>query len=217
MTEYFDLCDERGHPLGIVKERAQVHRDGDWHRVFHCWLVHPRGPSLLLQLRATNKETSPGLWDVSVGGHYSAGEGVEGGLREIQEELGLTVSRDELTQIGWHRWEDFFSSNGLIEREVADIFFLLRRVRLADLRPLAEEISAIAFVPASALRGLSEGNLTQINVSARAAEDGRLFPAEINLGSLVPRNGEHGYYGKAARFAEVFARGEARVHRRRWW
>jgi isopentenyldiphosphate isomerase len=217
VAEYFDLCDDRGRALGIVKERSLVHRDGDWHRVFHCWLVHPRGPSLLLQLRAPTKETSPGLWDVSVGGHYSAGEGIEGGLREIQEELGLSVGLGDLTQVGWQRWEDFFSSNGLIEREVADIFFLLRPVRMADLKPLAEEISAVAYVPTHALRRLAEGHLGQITVPARRPDGHDPFDATITLDSLVPRNGERGYYRKAARFAEAFARGEARVHRRRWW
>ena len=39
MTELLDIYDENGNHLGI-KERRAVHLDGDWHRVFHCWVVY---------------------------------------------------------------------------------------------------------------------------------------------------------------------------------
>ena len=55
---------------------------------------------LVLQRRSEAKDTWPGLWDVSVGGHYAAGEGLEGGLREIEEELGLEVREEQLVQAG---------------------------------------------------------------------------------------------------------------------
>ena len=38
MQEMLDIYDEEGRHIG-VKERGSVHRDGDWHRVFHCWVV----------------------------------------------------------------------------------------------------------------------------------------------------------------------------------
>src|SRR5262245_11662165 len=37
--EPFDLCDDEGHLLGRSKARALVHRDGDWHRSLHLWVV----------------------------------------------------------------------------------------------------------------------------------------------------------------------------------
>lgn len=216
MAEYFDVCDERGQPLGIVKERSLVHRDGDWHRVFHCWVVDPKGPSIVLQQRAATKEVAPGLWDVSVGGHYSAGEGIEGGLREIEEELGLKVKRAELIHVGWQRWVNAFP-NGIIEREIADIFFLCRPIRLGALHPALDEISALTLVPARVLERVAEGKLPTAPIRARHAVSGEGFSASLTLDSLVPRGGERDYYGKAARFAEALAKDEARVHRRRWW
>src|SRR5436309_438836 len=106
--ELIDLCDERGQLLGRTKPRALVHRDGDWHRSFHCWVVSPGSvdpPGIVLQRRAPAKETWGSLWDVSVGGHYAAGEGIEGGLREMREELGLRVAAEELLHVGWRREE----------------------------------------------------------------------------------------------------------------
>src|SRR4051812_30424750 len=43
-SELFDLYDADGAPLGLRKERALVHRDGDWHRSLHLWVVLAEGP-----------------------------------------------------------------------------------------------------------------------------------------------------------------------------
>src|SRR5436190_247032 len=82
-AEPLALCDARGRPLAGGEPRGAVHRDGTWHRSFHCWVVRagPRGPELVLQRRAASKDTWPGAWDVSAAGHYRMGEGLEGGLR----------------------------------------------------------------------------------------------------------------------------------------
>src|SRR5438093_7764462 len=159
--ELFDLCDPRGRPLGTTKPRGQVHRDGDWHRAFHCWIVVPSptdAPDLILQRRSEIKDTWPGLWDVSAAGHYAAGEGIEGGLREIKEELGLVVPEEDLVQAGWRREEAFYE-NGLIEREIQDVFFLLSPIEVASLHPHPEEVSGVAVVPLAELTRLCEGKL----------------------------------------------------------
>ena len=61
------------NPTGERKLKSEVHRDGDWHRSSHVWLLSPEG-RLLLQRRSEAKVTWPGLWDVSAAGHISAGE-----------------------------------------------------------------------------------------------------------------------------------------------
>ena len=57
-----------------------MHRDGDWHRSVHVWVVDTaeagRGAArVLLQRRSEHKDTYPGHWDVSVAGHVEAGDG----------------------------------------------------------------------------------------------------------------------------------------------
>ena len=37
--EPFDVITADGKPTGRVKSRAEVHRDGDWHRAIHVWLA----------------------------------------------------------------------------------------------------------------------------------------------------------------------------------
>uniref|UniRef100_A0A0G4FNN3 Nudix hydrolase domain-containing protein n=1 Tax=Chromera velia CCMP2878 TaxID=1169474 RepID=A0A0G4FNN3_9ALVE len=74
------------------KSRGDVHRDGEWHRAVHIWLADNDG-RVLLQKRSEHKDTHPGMWDVSVAGHIDAGgDPLRSAVREIWEEVGLTLS-----------------------------------------------------------------------------------------------------------------------------
>ena len=82
---------------GAIKARAAVHRDRDWHRSVHVWLLDPVGRALLLQKRSMKKDTFPGRWDISVAGHIGAGDDARGAaVREAEEELGIQVSEAAL-------------------------------------------------------------------------------------------------------------------------
>jgi isopentenyldiphosphate isomerase len=219
LEERIDLCDPRGRPTGRSRTRAEVHRDGDWHRSFHCWVVSPDRSgcsAIVLQRRAATKDTWPNLWDVSVAGHYAAGEGIEGGLREIQEELGLTVAWDELVQVGWRREEVFYPS-GLIEREVQDVYFLWRDVDLTALQPDPQEVSGVVLVPPGVLAGLGRGALERCRVAGVRVGASGLGAESIELRPelLVPRAGD--YYGKVTRLVVRTGGQPPSVLRRRWW
>src|ERR671933_433987 len=54
---------------------------------------------------AVGKDTWPNKLDVTVGGHLGVGESVLDGIREVEEELGLTVVADELVSLGTRKVE----------------------------------------------------------------------------------------------------------------
>lgn len=89
--EMFQLVDENGLPVGEAP-RSECHGNPRLiHAVVH---VHVRDAAgrLFLQRRALTKDTNPGKWDTSVGGHIRAGEPVERALRrEAREELGINA------------------------------------------------------------------------------------------------------------------------------
>jgi 8-oxo-dGTP pyrophosphatase MutT (NUDIX family) len=122
-TELFDLCTPDGHALGRTKSRALVHRDGDWHRTLHVWVVltATSPTSVLFQRRSLKKDSHAGKVDVSVAGHVRAGETVFDALREVEEEIGLVVRPTELMRLGLRRCVDARQPSH-VDREVHAVF-----------------------------------------------------------------------------------------------
>ena len=80
----------------VLKPRGEVHRDGDWHRSIHVWLVDAEG-RMVLQRRSEHKDTNPGLLDVSCAGHITGEDAVlSTAVRELEEELGISLDEDDL-------------------------------------------------------------------------------------------------------------------------
>lgn len=77
--------------LGPVP-RSRVHGNPALiHRSVHVLVLGPDG-RLLLQKRALRKDTQPGKWDTSVGGHVGYGQSYEeAARREAAEELGVDL------------------------------------------------------------------------------------------------------------------------------
>jgi isopentenyldiphosphate isomerase len=152
--ELLDVFDERGWHTG-VKRRDAVHRDGDWHLAFHLWVVRTDG--VLLQRRAPDKSSWPSFLDASAAGHLLAGEAVQDGLREAEEELGTVYVFDELESLGVHRVADPERS-GIVNRELQHVF------AVRDERPLREwtafdrvEVAGLVLVDHDAFATLAAG------------------------------------------------------------
>ena len=143
--EFVDIVDESGIPTGKKCAKSKAHQKGYLHPTVHVWIFRT-DRQLLIQQRAFNKDTFPGMWDVSVAGHISAGETpLVSALREIEEEIGLKVHEKELTyigfKIGYHKHSDKLTDN-----ELHHIYLLKKDVTLSNLKIQKEEVSAIKFI-----------------------------------------------------------------------
>jgi isopentenyldiphosphate isomerase len=98
MDELFPLVDEQGNVIGKAT-RSECHSGTFWlHPVVHLHVLNSAG-QLFLQKRAMNKDTQPGKWDTSVGGHVSYGETIEQALqREVFEEIGISIYKPMAVQ-----------------------------------------------------------------------------------------------------------------------
>lgn len=96
--ERFDVVDRQDRVVGQAT-RAEVHAKGWHHRAVHILWLGSDG-RLCLQRRSHAKDTCPGLLSTSCAGHVDAGEAyLAAAVRELGEELGLTVRPDELVEI----------------------------------------------------------------------------------------------------------------------
>ena len=104
--ERFDLVDEFCKPLGVTKARKLVHRDGDWHQAVHVWVLFHDTWEVVMQQRNLDKDSWPGMWDISSAGHVVAGDGIlESSVRELQEELGLDLPEDAFERLFTYKQE----------------------------------------------------------------------------------------------------------------
>lgn len=142
MSELFDIYDEALNHIG-VKRRDLVHRAGDWHQVFHCWVIGREvngDPFLLLQKRR-NYLDYPNKIDISAAGHLAAGETVRDGLRELEEELGLRVAFEDLIPLG--RRVGVSRIGGFVDCQICHVFFYECDRPLADYSYRREEIAGL--------------------------------------------------------------------------
>jgi isopentenyl-diphosphate Delta-isomerase len=141
--ELIDIVDEGNVLTGEQKMKSEAHRDGLWHRAAHIWIYNSKG-EILLQLRAKEKDLYPDMWDISVAGHTSAGEEpVVSGLREIQEEIGLSVKVEDL-ELYKIRTEEI-KYNKILSNEFNYVFLLKYDGDASSLKVQKEELQKVEF------------------------------------------------------------------------
>lgn len=162
-TEIFDIYTKDMMKLGTAS-RQEVHAKGLWHQTFHCWIMKrdSKGETcLLFQRRHSNKDVFPSLLDTSCAGHLQAGEEAKDGIRELEEELGLDVSIEDLTYIGRVAQEHILSPQ-LIDRELNHVFIYESDRPLADYRIQIEELTGLYWVGVRAFQELRRGERDQL-------------------------------------------------------
>jgi isopentenyldiphosphate isomerase len=142
--ELFDVLDEFGIPTGETKPRALVHRDGDWHRSFHLWIVKD-GTHVLFQRRSHKKDLEANKLDVTVGGHFGAGETLLEVVREVEEEIGLKVQLKDLHFIETRQGERHYEN--AVDREFVDVYALRCDQKLDAYYLQCDEVSVLYEVP----------------------------------------------------------------------
>ncbi len=174
MAEALDIYDEQMNHIG-VKERSAVHRDGDWHRVFHCWIAYRDSAGkdfMVMQRRGPNQETYPNFLDITAAGHYQAGETIEDGIREVEEELGIHVRFDALIplgiRIGVGRYKD------IIDHQFEHVFLLIHDEDIADYQYLKSEVAGLVALPVDEALELFAGERGELQARAVGFYEGDL-------------------------------------------
>jgi len=122
------------------------------HLVVHLHVFDAHG-RLYLQKRSARKDTNPGLWDTSVGGHVSTGEDVTAALiREAREELDIDAAGGKFLYA--------LLNEGTFESEYAQCFSLTWR---GEIHPDADEIEEGRFFTLAEVESLiGSGSLTPL-------------------------------------------------------
>jgi isopentenyldiphosphate isomerase len=194
-NELLEVFDAAGRPTGHARARAAIHRDGDWHLAFHCWIVRTgrRGQEVVLQRRALTKDTFPGYWDAAAAGHWRFGETPAQAAREVAEELGLEVPFSSLT---WRAraTTERSHANGLVDREHHEVYVLDWPAPLSSYRPDPAEVSMLGAFRAVELIDVAANRRARVHATEAVAvgPDGGSRPvaATLTRADMVPYSAE---------------------------
>ncbi|XP_027344440.1 nudix hydrolase 3 [Abrus precatorius] len=169
--EYLDVLTKTGHRTGVSKPRGDVHRDGDYHRAVHVWIFAERTQELLLQRRASCKDSWPHLWDISSAGHISAGDSsLITARRELEEELGVTLPKDAFELIFVFLQECVINDGKYINNEYNDVYLV------TTLDPIPLEAFTLQETEVSAVKYISYEGYKRL----LAKEDSDYVPYDVN-------------------------------------
>lgn len=151
MDEPIDILTATGEHTGKTCLKSEAHQKGLYHQTVHIWF-YTDDQRILLQKRASVKKVFPNHWDVSVAGHVGAGEKIEvAAIREVHEEIGLSISENELTKIGFRK-DEIVHPNGILDNEFKHIFLCKLHQEVSGLTRQVSEIDDLQLFDFSILK-----------------------------------------------------------------
>jgi isopentenyl-diphosphate delta-isomerase len=146
MPNLIDVLSESGLRTGEVLSRAEVHRQGKFHRAIRLYFFNLKN-ELLLQRRSLTVDSFPGVFSISVLGHIDAGEFSAATVRrEIKEELGVDAA-DLKIEFLFSHFSQAILSETYIDRQFNDIYVTRADIDLQQIRFDRAEVSDVKFVP----------------------------------------------------------------------
>lgn len=172
-----------------MQDKKTAHREGLWHRTFSCLAIDPARRTVLLQKKSPGRYgfDRPDYADITVGGHYHAGEDIADGVHEVHEELGLPVSYDDLQPLGI-RQVAVTLGPGYVEREFQHWHLLPLRRGLPEI-PLADaEVAGLVEIDLQHAIDLVDGTRRDAPASYAIRGDHGMAYTEgrLNRDDLVP-------------------------------
>ncbi len=187
--EILDIFDDNMELIGKAT-REETHLKGHWHQTFHCWLISIEEgiPYVLFQRRGPDKKLYPNTLDITAAGHLTSGEKPEDGLRELNEELGISVQYDNLVYLGIRC--DVAIIGSVVNREFCHTYLLESNIPLISYKLQAEEVSGLVRMKIDDGLRLFSGEVRSVSVEGyQLDEKGERSEVRIDItkNDIIPR------------------------------
>ena len=129
--ELVDVLNKQKELTGKTVDKHEV-PEGFYRLSVHIWIINDNG-DLLLQQRLSTAHKFPNAWS-NTGGAVQAGESsIEGAIRELKEELGIDVSKEELEFIASYKRP----------KDYADVWLLNKNIDIDDITIAEDEVQNV--------------------------------------------------------------------------
>ncbi len=130
--EYINILNSSGQPTGEIKTKADVHKEGSWHKTVHAWIINSK-KELLIQKRAAHIESHPNKWDISIAGHVSAeDDSAKAVIREAEEELGLCLEKKDFKYLFTTKHSGTQHNGAYINNEFSDVYLIEKDIDMQN-------------------------------------------------------------------------------------
>jgi 8-oxo-dGTP pyrophosphatase MutT (NUDIX family) len=145
--EAWDILDEDGNKSGrfILRRDYKNITPGEYHLVVHILIKNVKG-KWLIQKRSPFKEFFPNVWAVTGGSVLSGENSLTAAIREVEEEIGITLCPHELRRALRYKEEDNFVDVWIAEKDFSTAECTLQESEVADVKWVdAEEFKRIVW------------------------------------------------------------------------
>ena len=137
MSEIWDIYDRNKNKTGRFHKRGLPLNKDDYHIIIHAWVV-TSNDEVIITKRHESKRICPNMWECTEGSILAGESSVEGAVRELEEEIGLSFKKEEAV---------FLTSFVLEESNtIVDSFMFRRDVKIEDLVLQENEVSDVLIV-----------------------------------------------------------------------
>lgn len=157
MDEIVEILTENGELTGNTINKLKAHKEGICHGIGAVGIINTKG-ELLIQKRSFLKKNEPNKWDITSAGHISVGEEpIDGALRELSEETGIQINKEDLTLIDTYLNKSRLESGSFINH-FTYLYMLKKDVNIEDLLLQESEVSEAKFVNKEAFLKMMSNN-----------------------------------------------------------
>ena len=145
--EIIDLYNKNKEKLGktFVRKQDKLLED-EYYLLEQAWILNSEN-KILLTRRSLNKSYG-GMWEATAG-HVKAGEtDLEGMQREVHEELGLNIEKNEFK----------FIKSLIRKQAILDVWVVRKDINLKDLKLKNDEVMGAKFVSISEFKEMLNNN-----------------------------------------------------------
>lgn len=130
--EIWNILDENGNKTGKTMIRGKDKLpEGCYHESVAVWIINQEN-KMLIQKRSAVKKRYPNMWAMTTGAIVADEIGEDAVVREVKEELGIDINKEELKFIGKFKGKTAYIDNFILKKNIDIKDIILQKEEVSD-------------------------------------------------------------------------------------